>query len=86
VIDRSDGHAAGTNHAYSPAVSKNIEPTEPDREQALGRVALWLDPDDLRWLADHCCCAADATEEARDRCLRLRFRASTALHKAGLER
>jgi hypothetical protein len=67
-------------------VPTNIEPTEPDREQALGRIALWLDPDDLRWLAEHCCCAADATETARDRCLRLRFRASAALHKAGLER
>ncbi|WP_406673657.1 hypothetical protein WBK31_32765 [Nonomuraea sp. N2-4H] len=64
----------------------NAEPTEPDREQALGRVALWLDPDDLRWLAGHCCCPADATEETRDRCLRLRFRAGAALHKAGLKR
>lgn len=74
------------NVAYSSTVSTGIEPTEPDREQALGRVALWLDPGDLRWLAAHCCCAADAAQETKDQCLRLRFRASAALHKAGLER
>ncbi|MFF4400665.1 hypothetical protein [Streptomyces sp. NPDC001480] len=58
------------------------EPTDPRAEAAQGRVALWLDPEDLRWLARHCCCAEDAPEETRDRCGRLRFRASTALHKA----
>ncbi|MFY4718444.1 hypothetical protein [Streptomyces sp. LaBMicrA B280] len=46
-------------------------------------MALWLGPDDLRWLAGHCCCPADADEETRSRCARLRFRASAALHKSG---
>ncbi|MFD0427221.1 hypothetical protein ACFQ60_01005 [Streptomyces zhihengii] len=46
-----------------------------------GRIALWLDPEDLRRLAWHCCCADDATDEDKDRCGRLRFRAATALHK-----
>jgi hypothetical protein len=59
-------------------------PTDPEREAAQGRVALWLDPDDLRWLARHCCCPVDPTPEQRERCARLRFRASAALHKAGL--
>lgn len=59
-------------------------PTDPDREAALGRVALWLDPADLLWLSRHCCCPADATEEQFQRCGRLRFRARAALHKAGL--
>ncbi|GAA0358649.1 hypothetical protein GCM10010151_55420 [Actinoallomurus spadix] len=85
MIVRSGGHVARTGYAYSAVVSTNIEPTDPDREQAFGRIAFWLDPDDLRWLAGHCCCAADATEATRDRCLRLRFRASAALHKAGLD-
>lgn len=62
---------------------REVRPTEPEREAEKGRVALWLDPEDLRWLARHCCCAADASEEQRQRCLRLRFRASAALHKAG---
>lgn len=61
-----------------------IVPTDPFREAELGRIALWLHPEDLRWLSKHCCCAPEAREEERQRCLRLRFRASAALHKAGL--
>lgn len=57
-------------------------PTATDREAALGRIALWLDPEDLRWLAARCCCGDDATELERERCARLRFRANAALHKA----
>jgi hypothetical protein len=65
-------------------MEREVSPTNPERERELGRVALWLDPDDLRWLARHCCCPVDASEEQRQRCARLRFRASAALHKAGL--
>jgi hypothetical protein len=65
-------------------VSEEIDPTDPAREQELGRVALWLDPEDLRWLGTHCDCPSDASDEQRDRCARIRFRASAALHKAGL--
>lgn len=57
-------------------------PTDPGRETDMGRIALWLDPDDLRWLAAHCCCDDDSTEQDRERCARVRFRASAALHKA----
>jgi hypothetical protein len=66
-------------------MTREIAPTGPEREASLGRIALWLDVDDLRWLARHCCCPADASEEQRQRCARLRFRANAALHKAGLE-
>ncbi|MGW7527477.1 hypothetical protein [Streptomyces sp. NPDC054783] len=59
-------------------------PTDPRAEAGRGRVALWLDPADLRWLAGHCCCPEDADQDTRDRCGRLRFRASAALHKSGL--
>lgn len=59
-------------------------PTDPRAEAGRGRVALWLDPDELRWPAGHRCCPADADQETRDRCSRLRFRASAALHKSGL--
>ena len=65
-------------------MTREIEPTDPQREATLGRVTLWLDPDDLRWLSRHCCCPADASEEQPQRCGRLRFRAMAALHKAGL--
>jgi hypothetical protein len=61
----------------------NPTPTEPERESALGRIALWLDPDDLRWLSQHCSCDDDTSEEDRSRCGRIRFRAHAALHKAG---
>ena len=56
-------------------------PTDPGREAAMGRVALWLDPEDLRWLAARCCCGDDSSEQERERCARVRFRASAALHK-----
>ncbi len=61
-----------------------IIPTDPEEEKAKGRVALWLDPEDIRWLAAHCSCSEDEPEENRERCARIRFRASAALHKAGL--
>jgi len=48
----------------------------------MGRIALWLDPDDLRWLAARCRCDDEATDMERERCARIRFRAHTALHKA----
>jgi hypothetical protein len=59
-------------------------PTDPVSEAALGRIALWLAPEDLRWLAARCCCGDDATEVERKRCARVRFRASAALHKAAV--
>jgi len=65
-------------------VESNIDPTDVAYEQAKGRVALWLDPEDLRWLSCHCCCPEDAPKEVTDRCARIRFRARAALHKAGL--
>lgn len=58
-----------------------IDPTAPQREHEMGRIALWLAPDDLRWLSEHCCCDPEASDEDRDRCGRIRFRASAALHK-----
>ncbi|WP_123979217.1 hypothetical protein [Streptomyces sp. Ag109_O5-1] len=60
---------------------KPPQPTDPQAEAAQGRIALWLDPEDLHWLARHCCCFDDATDEHKDRWGRIRFRASTALHK-----
>ncbi|TXS47851.1 hypothetical protein [Streptomyces sp. t39] len=57
--------------------------TDPSTEAAKGRGPLWLDPDDLRWLSKHCGCTADASDEEKDRCGRVRFRASAALHKHG---
>ncbi|GGS01613.1 hypothetical protein GCM10010269_45640 [Streptomyces humidus] len=63
-----------------------MKETDPSAEAGKGRVPLWLDPEDLRWLADHCCCPANASDADKDRCGRLRFRASAALHKHGQPR
>ncbi len=65
-------------------MERAVTPTDANREQAKGRIALWLDPEDLRWLSQHCCCPGDAPNEITSRCARLRFRARAALHKAGL--
>ncbi|MGW2202097.1 hypothetical protein [Streptomyces sp. NPDC001774] len=62
----------------------DIKPTDPEAERTKGRVALWLDAEDLRRLASHCCCSEGSSEEEREQCGRIRFRASTALHKHGL--
>lgn len=59
--------------------------TDPEEERAKGRIALWLDPDDLRWIAAACSCATNTDDDERDRCGRVRFRANAALHKAGLK-
>lgn len=64
---------------------KPVRPTDPTLEAALGRVALWLDVDDLRWLATRCACTDATSDEDRERCGRIRFRASAALHKAGIQ-
>ena len=65
-------------------MQSKVEPTDVERELAKGRVALWLDPEDLRWLSRHCCCSKEASREVTDRCARVRFRARAALHKSGM--
>ena len=65
-------------------MKRPIAPTDPGEEAAEGRVALWLDPEDIDYLARHCCCTQDTDEDQRERCARIRFRANAALHKAGL--
>ena len=61
-----------------------VRPTDPAEEEEKGRIALWLDPQDIEFLAKHCSCSAAADEVERRRCARIRFRAMAALHKAGL--
>ncbi|WP_208898591.1 hypothetical protein [Streptomyces incarnatus] len=63
-------------------------PTDPRAEAGRSRIARRLDPDDLRWLARHCCCPDDAGQETagqetKDRCSRIRFRAGAVLHESG---
>ena len=55
--------------------------TIPSDESDAGRIAVYLDPDDIRWLSARCECDDTATDDDRERCARIRFRSSTALHK-----
>jgi hypothetical protein len=66
-------------------MERTREPTDFQAEEAKGRLALWLDPLDIQWLAGHCCCPPDAPEAVTERCARIRFRAHAALHKAGIK-
>jgi hypothetical protein len=67
-------------------MSRIVKPTDAATEQEKGRIALWLDPEDLRWLAQHCGCPPGVSPEVTERCGRIRFRANAALHKAGPKR
>lgn len=62
-------------------------PTDPVRERGLGRVPLWLDVKEVRWLAEGCCCGRDVMGTAPHawECKVIRFRANAALHKEGLK-
>lgn len=51
-----------------------------------GRLALWLEPDLLEWLARKCCCTPETPGQERANCARIRFLANCVLHKAGLKK
>ncbi len=62
---------------------RDVVPTDPEAERTQGRVAVWLDPEDVLWLLHYLTgYSADAAEF--ERVGRLRFRLQAALHKAGL--
>jgi hypothetical protein len=67
-------------------MSEDITPTDPEREEALGRIPLWLDPEDMRWLAGRDICGLGATGRHTPECGRIRWKAESALHKAGLKK
>lgn len=70
---------------YAFRVSKDITPTDPERELSLGRIPLWLDPEEVRWIADRDICGLGATGQHTPECGRIRWKAESALHKAGLK-
>ena len=55
--------------------------TIPSDESDAGRIAVFLDPSDIQWLSARCECDDTATDDDRERCVQIRFRSSTALHK-----
>src|SRR3954464_9276081 len=68
------------------AVADELTPTDPTREEALGRIALWLDPAEVRWIVDQDICGLGATGRHTPECGRIGWKAESALHKAGLKR
>ncbi|WP_147336789.1 hypothetical protein [Pseudomonas abyssi] len=62
-----------------------MEFTDPEEEKSRGRIALWLDPSDIAFLANEWRKIPDnAPESVKEAWARVAFRASTALHKAGV--
>ncbi len=57
-----------------------------EREQAKGRIALWLDPEDLKFLAcEYSRLPDDAPPVAKQLWMRIAARAHAALQKSGQE-
>jgi hypothetical protein len=62
-----------------------MEFTDPEEEKARGRIALWLDPNDIAFLANEWRkIPENAPESVKEAWARVAYRASTALHKAGV--
>ncbi len=63
-----------------------MKPTDSNEEIAKGRIALWLSPEDIEFLSNEWRkIPLDAPLLVTETWARIGFRASTALHKAGIE-
>ena len=69
-------------------VTDDAEPTDPEYENAKGRMAVWLDPEHVEWLASRCLCGPDRWPNGNHtiECKYIRMRLTAALHKAGLKK
>ena len=70
------------------AVADDVRPTDPDYEAGEGRLAVWLDPEHIEWLANRCLCGDDRPPDGNHvlECEYIRMRLTAALHKAGLKK
>lgn len=60
--------------------------TNQDEEIEQGRMAFWLDPQDIEFLANEWRkITEDAPDQVKETWGRIAFRASSALHKAGIK-
>jgi hypothetical protein len=79
----------GAKNSSSKDGWRGAYPTDPERERALGRIPVWLDVNEVRWLADGCCCGRDSDVSDPTphtwECRVIRFRTNAALHKEGLK-
>jgi hypothetical protein len=56
------------------AMSDDVTPTDPQREEALGRIPLWLDPADVQWIAYRAICGLGPTGRHTPECGRIRWK------------
>ncbi len=62
-----------------------MKPTDSDEEMNQGRIALWLNPEDIEFLSNEWRkIPTEAPASVLETWQRIAFRASTALHKNGL--
>jgi hypothetical protein len=62
-----------------------MNPTQPDEEAAQGRIALWLSPEQLSFIANEWQkIPDDISPDAKDHWATIAFRAMAALHKSGI--
>ena len=62
-----------------------MKPTDSDEEMKQGRIALWLNPEDIEFLSNEWRkIPTEAPASVLETWQRIAFRASTALHKNGL--
>jgi len=63
-----------------------LNTTNEQVEKEKGRLALWLDPEDLEFLKNEWRkIPENAPDQVKERWSRIAFRASSALHKAGVK-
>jgi hypothetical protein len=63
-----------------------IKPTKPEDEITKGRIAVWLDSDDIKFVADEWRKIPDnASDQVKETWSRIAFRMMAALHKAGID-
>ena len=66
-------------------IESKVKLTNPDEELAKGRIALWLDPDDIKFIADEWRKIPDSVPpDIKKTWGRIAFRAMAALHKAAI--
>jgi hypothetical protein len=71
--------------SYPVPMSEAGKGTDSKYERDQGRIALWLDPEDVAWLTKHCTCGTTSGHHSTE-CLRIRFRSGACLHAYDLDK
>jgi hypothetical protein len=66
-------------------VSADRKGTDPEWENQAGRMALWLTPEEIEWLADRCICGRNARLQLAEQVPREVLKGTEALRQPGGE-